>query len=46
MPPLEWNRKWGRMLAELEGSAQEPHWGDRWGGPGEVMCHSIVVLEK
>jgi len=33
MPSLEWNRKWGPMLAEFEQGPEEPHWGDRWGDP-------------
>src|SRR5215213_8668759 len=33
MPSLEWNRKWGPMLAEFEQGPDEPHWGDRWGDP-------------
>lgn len=33
MPSLEWNRKWGPMLAGFTQTADEPHWGDRWGDP-------------
>lgn len=44
MPPLEWNRKWGRMLAEFEESAQEPHWGDRWGDP--ETCEPYVEVRR
>lgn len=44
MPPLEWNRKWGRMLAEFEESAQEPYWGDRWGDP--ETCEPYVEVHR
>src|ERR1700738_1591352 len=33
MPSLEWNRKWGRMIAEFAPGDGEREFGDRWGEP-------------
>ena len=33
MPSLEWNRKWGRMIAEFAPGEAEREFGDRWGEP-------------
>lgn len=33
MPSLEWNRKWGRMIAEFAPGGAEREFGDRWGEP-------------
>jgi SAM-dependent methyltransferase len=33
VPSLAWNRKWGRMISEFEATAEERHFGDRWGDP-------------
>jgi SAM-dependent methyltransferase len=33
MPSLEWNRKWGRMIAEFAPGEEEREFGDRWGEP-------------
>jgi ubiquinone/menaquinone biosynthesis C-methylase UbiE len=33
MPSLEWNRKWGAMMAGFRSNDQERHFGDRWGCP-------------
>lgn len=33
MPSLEWNRKWGRMIAEFAPDGAEREFGDRWGEP-------------
>jgi SAM-dependent methyltransferase len=33
VPPLDWNRKWGRMIESFVPSREEEHFGDRWGDP-------------
>jgi SAM-dependent methyltransferase len=33
MPDLQWNRKWGGMIAGFAPDADERHFGDRWGDP-------------
>lgn len=33
MPDLDWNRKWGGMIAGFAPADAEPHFGDRWGDP-------------
>jgi len=33
MPSLEWNRKWGGMLADLSAGPEEEYFGDQWGDP-------------
>jgi SAM-dependent methyltransferase len=35
MPSLEWNRKWGAMMAGFAAGPSEEHFGDRWGHPEE-----------
>jgi SAM-dependent methyltransferase len=35
MPSLDWNRKWGAMIAGFSPGGEEPHFGDRWGDPHE-----------
>ncbi len=44
MPSLEWNRKWGPMLAGFEPTADEPHWGDVWGDPEE--CPEYLEVRR
>lgn len=33
MPDLQWNRKWGGMIATFSPDDDERHFGDRWGDP-------------
>jgi SAM-dependent methyltransferase len=33
VPSLDWNRKWGAMIAGFARSRSEEHFGDRWGDP-------------
>ena len=33
MPSLDWNRKWSQMIGGFVPSAEEAHFGDRWGDP-------------
>lgn len=33
MPDLDWNRKWGGMIAGFAPAENERHFGDRWGDP-------------
>lgn len=33
MPDLQWNRKWGGMIAGFAPAESERHFGDRWGDP-------------
>ncbi|HET8775264.1 MAG TPA: class I SAM-dependent methyltransferase [Thermoanaerobaculia bacterium] len=33
MPDLDWNRKWGAMIAGFAPEESEAHFGDRWGDP-------------
>lgn len=33
MPDLDWNRKWGGMIATFSPDGGERHFGDRWGDP-------------
>lgn len=45
MPSLDWNRKWDGMIASFSPSAEETHWGDRWGDP-ETFAPLLQVRKK
>ncbi len=45
MPSLEWNRKWGRMIAEFAPDEAEREFGDRWGEP-ESFAPLLAVRRR
>ena len=45
MPSLEWNRKWGAMIAGFRPSREEDHFGDRWGDP-RLMKPLLAVRRR
>lgn len=45
MPSLQWNRKWGAMLAGFTPSREEEHFGDRWGDP-RLMKPLLAVRRR
>lgn len=45
MPSLDWNRKWGAMLAGFTPSREEEHFGDRWGDP-RLMKPLLAVRRR
>jgi SAM-dependent methyltransferase len=45
MPDLDWNRKWGTMIASFTPGEKEPNFGDRWGDP-ETFGPLLEVRER
>jgi SAM-dependent methyltransferase len=45
MPDLDWNRKWGGMIASFSPDDGERHFGDRWGDP-ETFIPLIEVRQR
>jgi len=45
MPDLQWNRKWGGMIATFSPDDGERHFGDRWGDP-ETFVPLIEVRQR
>src|ERR1700733_6889738 len=45
MPSLDWNRKWGRMIAEFAPGDEEREFGDRWGEP-ESFAPLLAVRRR
>jgi len=45
MPDLDWNRKWGGMIAGFSPDGGEQHFGDRWGDP-ETFIPLIEVRQR
>jgi len=45
MPDLQWNRKWGGMIASFSPDDGERHFGDRWGDP-ETFVPLIEVRQR
>jgi SAM-dependent methyltransferase len=45
MPDLQWNRKWGGMIATFSPDEEERHFGDRWGDP-ETFGPLIEVRQR
>lgn len=45
MPDLDWNRKWGAMIASFSPGDAERNFGDRWGDP-ETFGPLLEVRER